>query len=111
MTHETRIEREEYIAREDVMVGAEVIDRINASRRRLRDQDQPLAASEIQELYELLGQCAIELSDLVHARRENELRLMTIVRLLRQMSFVEVPEAAEVVEAPMLAQRASTMAA
>jgi hypothetical protein len=89
MTQE-QIAREEFIAREDLLLGAELIGRINSCRQRLRNRAQPLAASEIRDLYGLLGQCTIELSNIAHAHHQDQIRIMSIGRLLQQMSTPEI---------------------
>jgi hypothetical protein len=102
MTHQEQVAREEQIAREDLLLGAEVIARINSSRRRLRNSEQPLAASEIQDIYQVLGECALELSAIAHERQQNEARRMIIARMLDQMSFAAAPEPCAVSEMPDL---------
>jgi hypothetical protein len=100
MTYQEQIAREEYIAREDLLLGAEINDRINACRSRLRTADQALTASEIQYLYEVLGQCANELSNYTHQQQEDAARVLIANRVLQQMSCAEVVKPAEVLEMP-----------
>ena len=44
-----------------------------------------------QELHDLLGDCALLLSDAVWANRENQVRKLIVGRVMSQFSFAEVP--------------------
>lgn len=88
MTQE-QIDHEELIAREDLLLGAELIGLINASRQRLRNAGQPLVASEVEDLYVLLGQCTQELSRVAYERQQDQIRMMSVARLLQELSTAE----------------------
>jgi hypothetical protein len=87
MTYIEQINHEENINREDILLESSLTGRINAARRALRN-GQSLAADE---LYQLLGDCALLMSDQAWARHENEARLVVAGHMLRQLSFAEVP--------------------
>lgn len=98
MTYQDPIERQDSTTREDLLLGAsELTARISACRRVLRTARQPLAASEVSDIYAVLGDCALELSAQLYQRRQDEARLMGVVRLLGQLSFAPAPEPAAVV--------------
>jgi hypothetical protein len=78
-----QIATEELTSREDLLLGSELIDRINTCRRRLRDPQPPLAESEVQELYRLLGDCAAEFSQVAHERQQDQLKISNVLRLLQ----------------------------
>jgi hypothetical protein len=106
MTQE-QIAHEELITREDQMLGSELIDRINAGRQRLRKREQPMADADAEALHDLLGLCALELSAIAHERQENQVRLMTIARLMQQMITAEE---SEVLEAAAMTQALAEIA-
>ena len=95
MTKE-QIAQEEMIAREDLLLGAELMNRINACRKRLRDHAATLSPAELDEIYNILGQCTQELSKVAFERQQDQVRMLEVVRLLQQMcpaeTFQEVAE-------------------
>ena len=86
MTLNEQINREENLSREDVLVGSELTGRINCARRELRNGQAP----SHQELHDMLGDCALLLSDLMWENRENQARKLIVNRLMSQLSFAEV---------------------
>ena len=84
MTKE-QIAQEELIAREDLLLGAELMNRINACRQKLREHGKSMSAAELEEVYTLLGQCTQELSKIAFERQQDQLRMLEVVRLLQQM--------------------------
>ncbi len=84
-----RIAREESISREDVLLSAELIERINACRQRLRQPDQPMAAADVEEVYRVLGDCSAEISQMAHNRQQDQFKVSEVMRLLEQMSKPE----------------------
>ncbi len=87
MTYNEQINREENVSREDVLVSSALTTRINDARRALRTGQAPTN----QELHDLLGDCALLLSDAVWANRENQVRKLIVGRVMSQFSFAEVP--------------------
>ncbi len=84
-----QIAREETIGREDLLLGNELIDRINTCRQCLRNQDGPLSSFEREEVYRVLGDCASEVSKTAFHRRQDQLQLASVLRLLEQMKTSE----------------------
>jgi hypothetical protein len=84
MTKE-QIAQEEFIAREDLLLGAELMNRINAIRQRLREKAGALTTADLDEIYELLGQCNQELSKVAYDRQQDQLRMLEVIRTLQQM--------------------------
>jgi hypothetical protein len=82
----TKTEHEEYMTREDLVLSPELSDRINACRQRLRNREQMLTGSEIEQVYKLLGDCATELSKVAHERRQDQIKMGSVLRLLQEMS-------------------------
>ena len=78
--------REENVSREDVLVSSALTTRINTARRALRNGQ----ALSHEEMHDLLGDCALLLSDAAWASRENEARKLVAGRIMRQLSFAEV---------------------
>jgi len=96
MTNIEIINREENVSREDVLVSSELTARINTARRALRT-GQSLTN---EEMHDLLGDCALLLSDAAWARRENEAHKLVANRIMSQLSFNEV--LVSPVEAPVV---------
>lgn len=84
----SQIAREELVTREDILLGTELIDRINACRSRLR-HPQSLTPAELEDVYRVLGDCTAEISKMAHDRQQDQAKMATALRLMEQLGNPE----------------------